>query len=97
MIPSFNQVDQISKSSCSSNSTSKAVVSSQYQQFNVIKVIAQSKYKVFLIETKHDQTKLAMKIFPYENKKINLCYINEKKAQVLNHPSIVNIVYSQDK
>jgi len=54
-------------------------------------VISQSKFIVYKVFSNIRQQRYAMKVFPFEENKINSAYLNEKRFAKLQHPNIVRI------
>jgi len=70
---------------------------SPLKDFIVTRTINKSKYSVYLIISKVNNKRYAVKVFPYKNKKISSYYLFEKRFKGLKHPNIVSIFDVQDQ
>jgi len=65
--------------------------------FNIVTKLGCSKANVFLIYSSETEKYYAMKLFNYEDDKINLAYQNESRFSFLSHPNIISTVALQDR
>jgi len=64
----------------------------KYEDLAIVKMIDNSHFFVFEVVGKTDEKKYAMKIFPYNNSTVNLCYLSEARFNWLSHRNIISIV-----
>jgi len=62
-----------------------------FKDLKVIKPIGQSKFTVFLAQSRVNKIKYALKVFPFYKNKVHPGYITESRFTCLQHPNIVNI------
>jgi len=63
----------------------------------VLNKLHESKYSVFLVYSSTFQRKLALKVFPHNNERPCLSYLNESQFSSLSHPNIVKMLECVDK
>jgi len=68
---------------------------SPYKNLQVLKILADEKFSVFLVNCESKQQKYAMKIFQQEKFEDQVCFQNEVRFISLDHPNITKIVYSE--
>jgi len=67
-----------------------------YSDVQVIRLISNSKFPVFLAYSRQANEYLVMKSYPFHNGEINPSYLHECRFLNLNHPNIVSMVFSVD-
>jgi len=67
-----------------------------YNDLQVVRKLNKSKFPVFLVRSKNDDTHYAMKIYPYQGGQISEYFQKEARFNWLSHPNIVSILDTQE-
>jgi len=68
----------------------------QVNDMKVIKLIHESRFPIYLVQSREDCTRYAMKVFNYENGEISKYYLNEIRFTSLKHENVIKFVRAVD-
>ena len=77
--------------------TSLSLQHLQTFNFQIINKLGSSKVPVYLIHSSEQQQYFALKLFPYDEDRINTAYLNEFRFRALSHPNVISVVRTHDK
>jgi len=82
--------------SCNSSQSSNSMIEEtpiSYDDVALVKVLNKAKFPVFLGRSASMSQNFAVKVFPYQGKSMNPCFLNEIQFAHLNHKNVVPIVH----
>jgi serine/threonine protein kinase len=69
---------------------------SHVEDMKVIKMIHYSRFPIYLVQSKEDTNRYAMKVFSYENEQISKFYLNEIRFSSLKHDNVIKFIRTTD-
>jgi len=67
------------------------------ENVRVLRLIAKTRFPVYLTQTSSTGQKLALKLFSFKQGRPNKYYLNESRFEPLNHPNVIQIVSTLDE
>lgn len=68
-----------------------------YKDLVISKVLSQAKFQVFLGKVSSSSTKVAVKIFPFQDQQPDINYLNEVKFAHLRHENVISILHHEQE